>query len=86
MPIQNVSDEELDNARHEMIFCFGQIRELEPWARQITEGRPMNDTLINGLLNNKEIDQWDAQFRGLLLKTIQAQVKYIDLLEKRIGK
>jgi hypothetical protein len=46
----------------------------------------MNDTLINGLLNNKEIDQWDAQFRGLLLKTIQAQVKYIDLLEKRIGK
>jgi hypothetical protein len=86
MPIQNASDEELDDARHEMMFCFGQIKELEPWARQITEGRSMNDTLINRLLNNREIDQCDAQFRGLLLKTIQAQVKCIDLLEKRIGK
>jgi hypothetical protein len=37
-------------------------------------------------MDNREIDQWDAQFRKLLLRTIQAQVKYIELLERRIGK
>jgi hypothetical protein len=37
-------------------------------------------------MNNSEIDQWDIQFRGILLKTIQALAKYIELLERKIGK
>ncbi len=83
---RDVLDEELDNARHEMVFCFAQIKDLEPWAQQISEGGSLDNTFINKLLNNREIDLWDAQFRGLLLKTIQAQIKYIKLLERRIGK
>jgi hypothetical protein len=83
---RDVLDEELDNARHEMVFCFAQIKDLEPWAQQISEGGSLDKTFINKLLNNREIDLWDAQFRGLLLKTIQAQIKYIKLLERRIGK
>jgi hypothetical protein len=35
---RDVLDEELDNARHEMVFCFAQIKDLEPWAQQISEG------------------------------------------------
>jgi hypothetical protein len=71
---QDVSDDELNNARQEMVFCFGQIKELESWAREIREGRSIDHTFIKKLINNREIDQWDAQFRGLLLRTIQAQV------------
>ena len=59
-----------------MVFCFGQIKDLEPWAQQITEGRSIDDAFIERLMNNSEIDQWDIQFRGILLKTIQAQAKY----------
>jgi hypothetical protein len=44
----------------------------------------LDKTFINKLLNNREIDLWDAQFRGLLLKTIQAQAKYIKLLERKM--
>lgn len=83
---RDVLDEELDNARHEMVFCFAQIKDLEPWAQQISEGGSLDKTFINKLLNSREIDLWDAQFRGLLLRTIQAQIKYIKLLERRIGK
>ena len=82
----DVLDKELDNARQEMMLCFGQIKNLEPWARQISEGRSMDDASIDKLLNNNEIDLWDEQFRTLLLRTIQAQIKYIELLERRIGK
>jgi hypothetical protein len=83
---QDVSDAELDNARHEVELCFGQIRELEPWAHQISEGRSENETLVNKLLNKIQTDQFDAQLSGLMLKTIGAQIKYIKLLERRIGK
>ena len=83
---QSISDAELDNARHEVEFCFGQIRELEPWARQITEERSDNETLVDKLSNKIKTDQFDAQLSGLMLKTIGAQIKYIKLLERRIGK
>ena len=53
---RDASDEELDNARQEMVFCFGQIKDLEPWARQITEGRSIDDAFIERLMNNSEID------------------------------
>jgi hypothetical protein len=83
---RDVLDDELENAKHDMVFCFAQIKDLEPWAQQISEGGSLDKTFINKLLNNKEIDLWDSQFRGLLLKTIHAQAKYIRLLERRIGK
>jgi hypothetical protein len=67
-----------------MVFCFGQIKDLEPWARD--NRRSIDDAFIKRLMNNSEIDQWDIQFRGILLKTIQAQAKYIELLERKIGK
>ena len=35
------------------------------------------------LNQTNEIDQWDIQFRGILLKTIQVQAKYIELLERK---
>jgi hypothetical protein len=80
---RDASDEELNNARQE---TESQIKDLEPWARQITEGRSIDDAFIKRLMNNSEIDQWDIQFKGILLKTIQAQAKYIELLERKIGK
>jgi hypothetical protein len=61
-----------------------QKKDLEPWARQITEGRAIDDAFIKRLMNNSEVDQWDIQFRGILLKTIQAQAKYIELLERKV--
>jgi hypothetical protein len=86
MSRHSVSDEELDNARHEVEFCFNQFTELAPWAQEIMVGRLKGETLSDKLLNKMETDQWDGQFGGLLLKTIGSQVKYIKLLEKRIGK
>ncbi|HZA69584.1 MAG TPA: hypothetical protein VE548_07770 [Nitrososphaeraceae archaeon] len=83
---QDVSDTELEDARHEMSYCFGQIKNLEPWARGICEDKSNDEVFSYKLMDNREIDQWDAQFRKLLLRTIQAQVKYIELLERRIGK
>jgi hypothetical protein len=83
---QNVSDEELDNARHEMEFCFNQIKDLEPQALQLSKGRLEAETVVQQLLNKVLTDQWNEQFKELMLKTIGAQVKYIKLLERRIGK
>ena len=82
----DVSDEELDNARHEVEFCYRQLPELEPWARQISEKRVGAEDTVNKLLNKMESDQWNEQFRALMLKTMGAQAKYIKLLERRIGK
>jgi hypothetical protein len=59
---------------------------LEPWAKQITEERSGDETLVDKLLNKMQTDQWDTQFKGLLIKIIGAQVKYIKLLERRIEK
>jgi hypothetical protein len=83
---QGVSDTELDNAKHEVEFCLGQIEELEPLAHQIDEGRSRNETLVDKLQNKIKTDQFDAQLSGLMIKTIGAQIKYIKLLERRIGR
>jgi hypothetical protein len=84
--IPNVSDEELDNARHEVEFCFNQINDLEPQALQLSKGKLEAETVVQQLLNKMLTDQWNEQFRGLMLKTLEAQGKYIKLLERRIGK
>ena len=47
------------------------------WVRQTREGRSMDETFVNKVLNKIENDRWSAQFQRLLLKTIEAQAKYI---------
>jgi hypothetical protein len=83
---QNVSDEELDNARQEVEFWIRQIPELEPWARQIKERRSSDGSYVSILLNEIETDRWNEQYMHVLFKIVEAQNKYIKLLEKRIGK
>jgi hypothetical protein len=56
------------------------------WVRQTREGRSMDETFVNKVLNKIETDRGPAQSQRLLLKTIEAQAKYIKLLERRIEK
>ena len=56
------------------------------WVRQTHEGRSMDETFVNKVLNKIGTDRWSAQSQRLLLKTIEAQAKYIKLLERRIEK
>jgi hypothetical protein len=56
------------------------------WVRQTREGRSMDETFVNKVLNKIETDRGSAQSQRLLLKTIEAQAKYIKLLERRIEK
>lgn len=56
------------------------------WVRQTREGRSMDETFVNKVLNKIETDRESAQSQRLLLKTIEAQAKYIRLLERRIEK
>lgn len=46
----------------------------------------MDERFVNKVLNKIDIDRWSAQSRRLLLTTIEAQAKYIKLLERRIEK
>jgi hypothetical protein len=55
------------------------------WMRQTCEGRSMDETFVNKVLNMIDTARWSASQR-LLLKTIEAQAKYIKLLERRIEK
>ena len=55
------------------------------WMRQTCEGRSMDETFVNKVLNKIDTARWSASQR-LLLKTIETQAKYIKLLEKRIEK
>ena len=56
------------------------------WVRQTREGRSMDETFVNKVLNKIKTDRGSAQFQRLLLKKIEAQAKYIKLLEIRIEK
>jgi hypothetical protein len=56
------------------------------WVRQIREGRSMDEIFVNKVLNKIDTDGWSAQSQRLLLTTIEAQAKYIKLLERRIEK
>jgi hypothetical protein len=54
------------------------------WVRQRCRGRSMDEIFVNKVLNKIDIDRWSAQSQRLLLTTIEAQAKYIKLLERRI--
>lgn len=87
--MDTVSDEGLDNARQEVQFRFKQLTEMAPSAKAISDNKLANITADNLLQNAIWVIQ-DAdlkeQFRDLLCRIIEAQAKYIQLLEKRIGK
>ena len=82
---EDVSDEELDKARHEIEFLMKQFPELEAWSRQIKE-RSGEENVVNVALDEIETDRWIKQYGDVLFKVIVAQSKYIKLLERRIGK
>ena len=56
------------------------------FVRQTREGKSMDETFVNKVLNKIDTDRWSSQSQRLLLKTIEAQAKYIKLLERRIEK
>jgi hypothetical protein len=82
---QDVSDEQLDKARHDVEFLMTQFPELEAWSRQIKE-RSSEENVVNVDLNQIETDRLIRQYGDVLFKVIVAQSKYIKLLERRIGK
>ena len=81
-----VSNEELDNARHEIEFCFDQFLELEPLMHQIIEVRTESKTLFDLYKNKVETEQSNGRLEQIMMMTILAQYRYIKLLEKSIGK
>ena len=81
-----VSNEELENARHQMDFCFHRFIELEPLLRQIVEARTESKTLFDLYRNKVQTEQFSGPFDQILVMTIVFQYRYIKLLEKRIGK
>jgi hypothetical protein len=83
---RDVSDEELENVRHELEFCVNQTNDLLPSVLRIGMDRLKADNFASNLVNAMETAQWNVQFRDLLLKIMLAQAKYIKLLERRIGK
>jgi hypothetical protein len=82
---EDVSDEELDKARHEVEFLMKQFPELETWSRQIKE-RSNEENVVNVALDQIETDRWIKQYGDVLFKVIVGQSKYIKLLERRVGK
>jgi len=83
---KNVSDEEIDNARHEIDSCVKQVLQLVPSAFQIMQEASKDETVIEELLYRRETDRWTEQYTTVFFKIIVAQKKYINLLERRIGK
>jgi hypothetical protein len=82
---EDVSDEELDKARHEVEFLMKQFPELETWSRQIKE-RSNEENVVNVALDQIETDRWIKQYGDVLFKVIVGQSKYIKLVERRVGK
>jgi hypothetical protein len=81
---EDVSDEQLDKARHEVEFLMTQFPELEAWSRKIKE-RSSDENAVNVALDQMETDRLIKQYGDVLFKVIVAQSKYIKLLERRIG-
>jgi hypothetical protein len=75
---QDVSDDELDKARHEVEFLMTQFPELEDWSHQIKK-RSTEENVVNVGLDQIETDRLIKQYGDV------AQSKYIKLLERRIG-
>jgi hypothetical protein len=87
--MQSVSDDELDNAKHEAEFCIRRLSEMEPAAKALSDTAPQNVTTENlseNLFHIIATKNWNDQVRNELLKTIGAQAKYIRLLERRTGR
>jgi len=68
---QDVSDEELDRARHEVEFLMTQFPELETWSRQIKE-RSSDENVVNVALDQMETDRWIKEYGDVLFKVIVA--------------
>jgi hypothetical protein len=83
---KNVSDAELDIARHEVESCVKQVLQLVPSASQIMQEASKDEIVIEELLHRRETDRWTEQYTTVFFKIIVAQKKYINLLERRIGK
>jgi len=45
-----------------------------------------DEIVIEELLHRRETDRWTEQYTTVFFKIIVAQKKYINLLERRIGK
>ena len=45
--MQSVSDDELDNAKHEVEFCIRRLSEMEPAAKALSDTAPPNVTTEN---------------------------------------
>jgi hypothetical protein len=75
---QDVSDEDLNKARHEVEFLMTQFPELEDWSHQIKK-RSTEENVVNVGLDQIETDRLIKQYGDV------AQSKYIKLLERRIG-
>jgi hypothetical protein len=65
---QDVSDEELDKARHE--FLMIQFPELESWSHQIKE-RSSEENVVNVALDQIETDRWIKQYGDVLQHFIE---------------
>ena len=82
-------DVTLDSARQEVEFCLRQIAEMESFARAIQNLKTRadaTDDLIQKTFGLLETENWNNQLRDVLIKLLGAHVKYIKLLERRIGK
>jgi len=83
---KNVSDAELDIARHDVESCVKQVLQLVPSASLIMQEASKDEIVIEELLHRRETDRWTEQYTTVFFKIIVAQKKYINLLERRIGK
>jgi len=84
--MQSDSDAGLDNAKHEVEFCYRQLAELETSATALSDTEPHNvtrDNLIENVFQVLQTKNWNDQFRNGLIKVAVAQAKYIKLLEGR---
>ena len=79
---REVSNEELDNARHQMEFCFDRFIELEPLLRQIVEARTESKTLFDLYRNKVQTEQFSGPFDQILVMTIVAQVQIHKIIRK----
>jgi hypothetical protein len=87
--MQSDSDAALDNAKQEVLFRYRELVELEPDERALQNRKPADltkDNLVQNAFYVMEKVDFDNRHRDILSKTMMAQVKYILLLEQRIGK
>lgn len=87
--MESDSDPALDNARHEVEFCFKQLQETEPYAKALASRKLLDtskDNLVQNMLYIAEKADWDNILGDLMTQIVYAQANYIRHLEERIGK